>query len=720
MAHCQLNGPLHGPLRERRRSTLSKDHPAWELTRGFLSELNATTQQIRRTPGLPATLSGKICDTLTTHSQLFNNAVREIVDDASEIRIQIEEANQALMTLKVQETAAQHELSQMEKRIQEQIAKVEDTENRLAKYHSDAEKDRNEVREQLAKLNDEDGTDVKEKIIQDLLQTLQKQLEVRRTIWVEPIPMPTEYEVALAAVKEANPGLIPEDTARNSSPKVPPMNPFDAGKYDPARRSTSLGSPLATRSRGNLGLPGPGAFGDFPPTGPYRMQQLPAHHLNGNDAATEVFRPKTPQGQLNHGGQLVRGTPGIPARPPTSLGTPGIPVRPQTSMGQRSFRTPEQDNVLRGKAPEFFPVGWVYDDGNNGREDPNAFVDQMASINLSRGRGPNGSFVDNSTQGRYPPMSNGARPMANGGPSRAMGPPINRPQFGPNQYDNRLVVPRSQPGIPLGQMYGGINDDLSRFRVAFSDLFSMTRGFVANWVARDGNQVNRNAAVIQCLPRCYSGFSEQQAWSYIRQHLQDDLSRSCLFARVVVDFICERIMVPSAWQGFEFQTDRRIQQLQAEKGMGPVVTGHGRIAYTSAIVDVINVIINSDRYEAYRESRVEYFARELEAMLSPLMNQFANLADAFKDLRAMVTKAWSLSAKTLTSRLVFEYRFPDAGSRFTLQSMIAVAPNIDGYQLQVEHWRVQLVVTPVITVRNDNGNTLSVDVTNLAEVLLMK
>jgi hypothetical protein len=26
MAHCQLNGPLHGPLRERRRSNLSKDH----------------------------------------------------------------------------------------------------------------------------------------------------------------------------------------------------------------------------------------------------------------------------------------------------------------------------------------------------------------------------------------------------------------------------------------------------------------------------------------------------------------------------------------------------------------------------------------------------------------------------------------------------------------------------------------------------------------------
>jgi hypothetical protein len=154
--------------------------------------------------------------------------------------------------------------------------------------------------------------------------------------------------------------------------------------------------------------------------------------------------------------------------------------------------------------------------------------------------------------------------------------------------------------------------------------------------------------------------------------------------------------------------------------LSSVVTSNGRIAYTNAIVDVLNVIISSERYEAYRESRIEYFARELETMLSPLMNQFANLGEAFKDLRSMVGKAWSLSAKTLTSRLAFEYRFPEAGSRFTMQSMIAVAPNIDGFQLQAEHWRVQLVVTPVITVRNDNGNTLSVDVTNLAEVLLMK
>lgn len=130
----------------------------------------ATTQQIRRTPGLPAALSTRICETLTTHAQLFNNAVRAIVDDVCEFRIQIEEANHVIMTLKIQESTARHDLTQVEKQRQEQIAKAEHTEDRLAKYHADAEKDRTEIREHLAKLKDEEDAASKEQIVNELLQ----------------------------------------------------------------------------------------------------------------------------------------------------------------------------------------------------------------------------------------------------------------------------------------------------------------------------------------------------------------------------------------------------------------------------------------------------------------------------------------------------------------------------------------------------------------------
>lgn len=144
-----------------------------------------------------------------------------------------------------------------------------------------------------------------------------------------------------------------------------------------------------------------------------------------------------------------------------------------------------------------------------------------------------------------------------------------RAVFGHNQPDSRAVVPRSQPMIPLGQSYGGISDDLGRFELAFRELFAICRGFIATWVVMDRAEFNRQAPVMQYLPRVYTGFTENQAWSYIRQHMNNGLSRSCLFARVVVDFIVQRILVPSAWQGFNFQNDCRIQQLEDELSRGP-------------------------------------------------------------------------------------------------------------------------------------------------------
>lgn len=346
---------------------------------------------------------------------------------------------------------------------------------------------------------------------------------------------------------------------------------------------------MAVRPRNGLGSNGGPA--QYPPGGHYRMQQLPAHNINGDDTATEIYRPNTPQSRVNSGSY-------------TTMTTPGNSGRPASSMGQHRFRPVldnDIDNGLCARAPEFYPHDWPYQDDVGRCEDPNAFVDQMASISLGpglgRGGGPSGpgGYIDNPGQGRFPINGGGggSRPTSSAGNSRAMVPfisndarvgaglmgsapygqavPPNRPQssFGPGQYDNRTMIPRPHPSMSRGPVYGSINDDLQRYRLAFRDVWTAARSFVANWVVQEGSQVDRNAGIMQYLPRCYSGFTEQQAWSYIRQHLQDDLSRCCLFARVVIDFICQRIMVPSAWQGFDFQADCRIRQLEDEKNIGP-------------------------------------------------------------------------------------------------------------------------------------------------------
>lgn len=111
-----------------------------------------TTQQlVRRTEGIPSSVANEMCHSLVTHAQNINNAIRETVDDASELRIQLEEANMAIMSLKVQETASKYDLSQAHKQIKEKLSKIEDAEDRLAKYHADAEEDRNDLRESLSR-----------------------------------------------------------------------------------------------------------------------------------------------------------------------------------------------------------------------------------------------------------------------------------------------------------------------------------------------------------------------------------------------------------------------------------------------------------------------------------------------------------------------------------------------------------------------------------------
>ncbi|KAJ3957049.1 hypothetical protein N0V92_006396 [Colletotrichum tropicale] len=233
--------------------------------------------------------------------------------------------------------------------------------------------------------------------------------------------------------------------------------------------------------------------------------------------------------------------------------------------------------------------------------------------------------------------------------------------------------------------------------------------------------------IARYMTTLYSPFSEHQAWSYIRQHMNDSMIRACLISRAIIDLLVHRIFVFEAWQGFSVDADRQIGEIRYEMNNLPEATaGQGGALQVciDRVAAIVNSCINHERYDAYRSHRIEYFQAELREMLAPLMLPESeggpNLDDADDALRDMIEKAWSISAKMFTSRCTFEFRFPDAGARFSTQTMVGVAPNIDPHILQAEHWRVQLVVTPVITVRNDTGATISVASITRAHVICMK
>lgn len=122
---------------------------------------------------------------------------------------------------------------------------------------------------------------------------------------------------------------------------------------------------------------------------------------------------------------------------------------------------------------------------------------------------------------------------------------------------------------------------------------------------------------------------------------------------------------------------------------------------------------------SFHRAKIDEVAGTLLANLQPLLNRLANPADACRDMEQVAEHAWDLSSRILTSRLTFDFRFPEIGSRFSSQSMLPIWPRMDPFELQAKHWRVALVTTPVITCRNDTGTNISAHSVSLADVFCM-
>lgn len=120
------------------------------------------------------------------------------------------------------------------------------------------------------------------------------------------------------------------------------------------------------------------------------------------------------------------------------------------------------------------------------------------------------------------------------------------------------------------------------------------------------------------------------------------------------------------------------------------------------------------------KNRIEEGTHALLTSLQPLMNTFYNAADAIQDLEQVIDSAYEISFRILTSRLTFDFRFPEIGSRFSSQSMLPIWPPTDPLELQAKHWRVALVTTPVVTCRNDTGSNISAHSVSLADVFCMQ
>ena len=126
-------------------------------------------------------------------------------------------------------------------------------------------------------------------------------------------------------------------------------------------------------------------------------------------------------------------------------------------------------------------------------------------------------------------------------------------------------------------------------------------------------------------------------------------------------------------------------------------------------------------YQAFRAQQLGIHTKALRDMLGPLLDDGVTRASAGVDLGAIAVLSWYLSCKMHTARLTFQIYFPETNGKFTAATMKAKnMTNVDPMQLQIEQVRLKLVITPVITMRDDRGTTIRAKALHSAMVLLMK
>ncbi|KAK1674313.1 hypothetical protein BDP55DRAFT_746236 [Colletotrichum godetiae] len=446
--HCQIDGPLAGPLRESRRSELARDHPAWIPARQVQAGIMTTQQAIRRTPGIPANIANDLCDGLQVYSQKVNDILRQAVNEIADIRIDLEYNDEVLCSNKLEASIISEEREQLKRDVAEVHRKYEELEDRLARYHVEQENHKNTVLEFLARLdprNNEEDED-REQVVTELLQTLKDFMDRPSSRWMHGerenssraiAILSTESIAALEKENQPQPAkrLQQSQDARlargsESHEMVPTldnaMQPFHYQQnmvgFPPAQNGPPTSFP---------GMHGPG-----------RRSGSSAgwtHASSGAHTQHAGSYPRTRDIQSGFGGGFQQ--PNGFAGPSNHRGQFDVPSRPGTAMGHR--------NSFRPNAPEFHPGIYGNTDNSGFHNDP--------SYNISYGPGSNAGSRHNFNGGSTLFRSPTPRSAAHYSNFEGHGGGFSRPS--PLVPSDRQDSHGSQYGMGSNQM--GYNNDYS-------------------------------------------------------------------------------------------------------------------------------------------------------------------------------------------------------------------------------------------------------------------
>ncbi|EPE27166.1 hypothetical protein GLAREA_03080 [Glarea lozoyensis ATCC 20868] len=321
--------------------------------------------------------------------------------------------------------------------------------------------------------------------------------------------------------------------------------------------------------------------------------------------------------------------------------------------------------------------------------------------------------------GSRPPSATGNKFSAG---SQAVTMPFQTLSFGHAPNSSYSAV-RNQPSSAL--VLRSSNSDFNQeYADQFSTIYALTEGWTKSYanqpnLVNDQNISQKNNVLWEFMMNCTYPGRAQDSHSHVMLLLNDYNTRRWFVMRMCVTYCVQEILDVEAFGGYSKQTDQTLSEIkEAEKTRG--FTLERRQYLVDQKCRAIKSIISANNYQAYRADRLAYHTKKLRNILGPMLNDNVDRTTAGKDLGVIAVKAWDLSAKMNSSGLTFQIIFPETASKYNASSMIAKdqAPG-RGMDLQIKQTRLKLVITPVITIRDDRGTTLIAKNIHQSTVLTM-
>jgi hypothetical protein len=106
--------------------------------------------------------------------------------------------------------------------------------------------------------------------------------------------------------------------------------------------------------------------------------------------------------------------------------------------------------------------------------------------------------------------------------------------------------------------------------------------------------------------------------------------------------------------------------------------------------------------DQFREHNITKHVTLLEEALRPMRSCTIEDEQARKALAVIVNAAWTITTKVWTSGMTLHFYFPETGSKFAHGTMRALNYNdTPEDQMQFQQFRVMLVTTPTLSLRDD-------------------